>query len=186
VRKPTVTLYIREHGTQRYKRAKKDKFPEGTIFILRYALRPRRYRWETLKTCKSYGEAEVERSSRELEILRGKVLGKNEPKRDEKARPRPAQAPATDKTSPQNLDVLLDEYLSRGKFEGTGEAAEKDWRPRTLRAYSQAVMLFIDSARPKSRLDEIDGEDLKRFKIFLRQRKTSTAVAANRRRCTLL
>lgn len=48
----------------------------------------------------------------------------------------------------------------------------KDWRKHTLQCYRLALKLFTESC-PKTYIDEIDGDDLRRFKIFLRTLKTS-------------
>jgi len=54
----------------------------------------------------------------------------------------------------------------------TGKAAEKDWRKHTLQCYTLALKLFRESCK-KTFLEEIDGDDLRQFKIFLRSQKTS-------------
>jgi integrase len=166
VRPIKATLYIRERATQKYKKAKRNaSYPEGTIFVLRYATAPRQYKWETLKDCLTFGQAEIERRSRELDLLRGKKI-------KQKSRRCLAAKPKKDDWA---LDVLLDEYL------GDGKAAEKNWRPRTLRAYKQAIQLFMESVKPKICINEIDGDDLKRFKVFLRKQKTSVGKSIDGR-----
>jgi hypothetical protein len=55
----------------------------------------------------------------------------------------------------------------------TGKAAEKDWRKHTLQCYTLALRIFRESCK-KTFLDEIDGDDLRHFKVFLRSLKTST------------
>jgi integrase/recombinase XerD len=149
VKKIKVTLYTREHGTQKYKKAKRNViYPQHTIFVLRFA-----GKWETLNNCKSHGEGTLAAMEKEVALLKGEVV-----------KPRPKLK--LKRNDPQTLDVIVDEYLS------TGKAAEKNWRKRTLRAYSQALKLFLQSCTPKTRIDEIDGDDLKRFKVFLRRQKT--------------
>jgi len=64
------------------------------------------------------------------------------------------------------LDVLIDAYLT------TGKAAQKNWRRHTRQAYALALKLFLESCR-KSRLDDITGDDLLEFKVFLRKYRTS-------------
>lgn len=150
MRKIKVTLYTRAHGTQKYRKAKQNTtYPQGTIFVLRYL-----GKWETLKDCPSYQEGFVAAMQKEIKLLTGKV----EP-------PRPMSKPR--QNHPQALDVLIDEYLT------TGKAAEKSWRKHTLQCYALALKLFLESCKPKTRLDEIDGDDLKRFKVFLRKQTTS-------------
>jgi len=150
VKKIKVTLYTREHGTQKYKKAKRNVvYPQGAIFVLRYG-----GKWETLKKCESYGEGTLAALEKEVALLKGDVV-----------KLRPKVKPKRNDT--QALDVLIDEYLS------TGKAVEKNWRKRTLQAYSQALKLFLQFCTLKARLDEIDGDDLKRFKVYLRRQKTS-------------
>ena len=54
----------------------------------------------------------------------------------------------------------------------TGKAAQKDWRKHTLQCYTLALKLFTESCK-KTFLDEINGDDLRPFKVHLRQQKTS-------------
>ena len=55
----------------------------------------------------------------------------------------------------------------------TGKAAEKDWRKHTLQCYALGLKLFRDSCN-KIYMEEINGDDLRQFKVFLRQQRTST------------
>jgi integrase/recombinase XerD len=64
------------------------------------------------------------------------------------------------------LDDAIRIYLT------TGKAAEKDWRRHTLQCYTLALKLFTESCK-KTHMDEIDGDDLRAFKVFLRKQKTS-------------
>jgi hypothetical protein len=54
----------------------------------------------------------------------------------------------------------------------TGKAAQKDWRKHTRQCYTLALKLFTESCQ-KTYMDEIDGDDLRVFKVFLRKQKTS-------------
>lgn len=67
----------------------------------------------------------------------------------------------------RRLDDAIKIYLS------TGKAAEKDWQRHTWQAYTQGLNLFTESCK-KTFLEEIDGQDLRAFKIFLRHQVTST------------
>jgi integrase/recombinase XerD len=72
------------------------------------------------------------------------------------------------------VDNAIHEYLT------TGKAAEKDWRKHTLQCYTLALRLFTQSCK-KIYLHEIDGDDLRRFKIFLRSQVTSIGKKIDRR-----
>lgn len=145
MRKTKVTLYIRHHKTQKYEQAENTIYPHGTIFVLRYA-----GKWETLRNCTSYQEGYMAAMQKEIDLLVGKV----EPPRP-KLKPKDSQA----------LDVLIDVYLT------TGKAAEKNWRKHTLQAYALSLKLFCESCK-KTRLEEIEGDDLRAFKVFLRKYRT--------------
>ena len=54
----------------------------------------------------------------------------------------------------------------------TGKAAQKDWRKHTRQCYTLALKLFTESCQ-KTYMDEIDGDDLRVFKVFLRKQRTS-------------
>jgi hypothetical protein len=61
-----VSLYVREHGTRRYKPAKRNKsYSADTTYVLRYGST-----WETL-TVDNLSDATAKRIERELELLRG-------------------------------------------------------------------------------------------------------------------
>jgi len=55
----------------------------------------------------------------------------------------------------------------------TGKAAQKDWRKHTRQCYTLALKLFTESCK-KSHMDEINGDDLRTFKVDLRKLKIST------------
>ena len=146
-----VTLYIRNHSTRRYEKVKpRTTYPMGTIFVLRYG-----GKWETLKDCTEINEARVAAKRKEIDLLTGAI----EPLR----LMRTVQDAAA-------LDVLIDKYLSNGC------AAQKNWRKHTRQAYALGLKLFLQSLKScgKTRLDEIDGDDLRQFVAFLRTYRTST------------
>src|ERR1017187_6173477 len=58
-----VTLYTRDRSTRQFHRARNRNYPEGTIFVLRYA-----GRWETLKAL-NFTEATVAARSKEIDLL---------------------------------------------------------------------------------------------------------------------
>jgi integrase/recombinase XerD len=66
------------------------------------------------------------------------------------------------------LDVLVDKYLDVQD----GRAAQRNWRKHTLQCYRLGLKLFMQSCMPKTRLEEIDGDDLRNFKVFLRKYRT--------------
>jgi integrase/recombinase XerD len=70
--------------------------------------------------------------------------------------------------------VAISEYMT------TGKAAQKDWRKHTRQCYTLALKLFTESCK-KTYMDEIDGDDLKRFKVYLRSLKTSIGKNIDRR-----
>ena len=67
------------------------------------------------------------------------------------------------------LDDAVRIYLT------TGKAAEKDWRKHTVQCYKLALKLFRESCE-KVYMDEIMGEDLRQFKVFLRQQQTTVGT----------
>ena len=71
------------------------------------------------------------------------------------------------------LDAAVTEYLT------TGKAAEKNWRKHTLQCYTLGLKLFRESCS-KTYLNEIDGDDLRRFKVFLRKQQTQTKTVTKR------
>jgi integrase/recombinase XerD len=75
------------------------------------------------------------------------------------AKPRSVRAPT--------LDEAITEYLT------TGKAAEKNWRKHTLQCYTLALRLFRESCS-KTYLNDVDGDDLRRFKVFLRKQQART------------
>jgi hypothetical protein len=62
----------------------------------------------------------------------------------------------------------------------TGKAAQKDWRKHTRQCYTLGLKLFTESCQ-KTYMDEIDGDDLRVFKVFLRKQKTSVGKNIDRR-----
>jgi len=74
-------------------------------------------------------------------------------------KPQPARA--------TTLDAAIAEYLT------TGKAAEKNWRKHTRQCYTLGLKLFRESCS-KVYLNEIDGNDLRQFKVFLRKQQTRT------------
>ena len=152
MRKVKVTLYTREHGTQRYVRVKRNtEIRKDTIFVLRYA-----GEWETLKDCTSIASATARQIQKELELFRGL------------SQPKP-QPTVKIKNDPQSLDVLIDKYLSE-------RAAQRNWRKHTRQAYALGLKLFLQSLQSsgKTRRDEIEGDDLRNYAAFLRKYRTST------------
>lgn len=71
------------------------------------------------------------------------------------------------------LDTAIQEYLT------TGKAAEKNWRRHTVQCYTLGLKLFRESCS-KTYLNEIDGDDLRRFKVFLRKQQTQTKTFKKR------
>jgi integrase/recombinase XerD len=148
LKKVKVTLYIRHHSTQKLEVAEHQPYPMGTIFVLRYA-----GKWETLKNCTSYQEGFVAAMQKQIELFTGTA---------------PAPRPKPKKNDAGALDVLLDKYLDTKD----GMAAQRNWRRHTLQCYRLGLKLFMQSCTPKTRLEEIDGDDLRNFKVFLRKYRT--------------
>jgi len=71
------------------------------------------------------------------------------------------------------IDEAINEYLT------TGKAAEKNWRKHTRQTYTLALKLFRESCS-KTYLNEVDGDDLRRFKVFLRKQQTQTKTVKKR------
>ena len=84
----------------------------------------------------------------------------------------PSQAVKPQPARAKTLDEAITEYLT------TGKAAEKNWRKHTRQAYTLGLGLFRDSCS-KTYLNDIDGDDLRRFKVFLRKQQTQTKTVKN-------
>jgi hypothetical protein len=120
VKEVKVTLYTREHGTQRYKKAKKHTvYPPGTTFVLRYL-----GKWETIE-CASYGAGYAAALNKQIELFTGK------------GEPTPRKFKPSD---PESLDVVIDNYLVK-------TASEKNWRKHTLQCYTLGLKLFRQSCK---------------------------------------
>jgi hypothetical protein len=64
-----VTLYVREHGTRRCRKAKPERtYPMGTIWVLRYGST-----WETLPPNLNSIEAVAAKMRKEIALLTGGV-----------------------------------------------------------------------------------------------------------------
>jgi hypothetical protein len=149
-----VSLYVREHGTRRCELATHKKiYPMGTIFVLRFGAK-----WETLKGDHTYQTAKTEAMRKEIDLFTGAAA---------KLAPKPIPKPKP--INPATLDNFIDKYLTSGK------AAEEGWSKHTLGCYTLSLRLFRESCT-KLFLHEIDGDDLKKFKVFLRQQKTSVPL----------
>ena len=90
MRTATVSLYVREHASRKYRKANKKFYEPGTIFVLRYD-----GRWETVGEV-SLVEAERARLNRACSLLEGWT-------------PEPAPKP---KAAVLMLDRAMDQYLS--------------------------------------------------------------------------
>ena len=145
-----VTLYVRPtKGNRTPQRVKSgDIYPMGTVYVLRLGSK-----WETVD-CDNTSEARVAALRKEIELHTGKIEA-----------PRPKRRPKVKDDGA--LDVLIDKYL------GDGRATQRNWRKRTLWAYTQALRMFCQSCR-KARLDDITGDDLREYVSFLRKYRTST------------
>ncbi|MGA2644905.1 MAG: tyrosine-type recombinase/integrase [Candidatus Sulfotelmatobacter sp.] len=80
--------------------------------------------------------------------------------------PEPVHRAVEAKKERLKLDDAIRIYLT------TGKAAEKDWRKHTVQCYTLALRLFTESCK-KTALEEIHGDDLRQFKVYLRQQRTS-------------
>jgi hypothetical protein len=74
---------------------------------------------------------------------------------------------------PMTLNAAIREYVT------TGKAAEKDWRKHTVQCYTLGLELFRESCT-KAYLDDVNGDDLRRFKVFLRKQQTQTKIVTKR------
>jgi hypothetical protein len=137
-----VSLYVREHSSRKYRKAKKRFYEPGTVFVLRYGST-----WETVGEV-SLADAERARLHRSVELLGGW-----RPQAKVKvAKPQPPQL---------LLDAAMDAYLSEIK----GSRKKK-----THQAYSVALKYFYESTGNKP-IEEITRTDLVKFSVFLREEK---------------
>jgi hypothetical protein len=82
--------------------------------------------------------------------------------------------------SPPTGETRLTVESAINTYMTTGKAAQKDRRKHTRRCYVLALKLFTESCQ-KTYMDEIDGDDLRVFKVFLRKQKTSIGKFIDRR-----
>jgi len=85
----------------------------------------------------------------------------------------PSQAVKLQPARAKTLDEAINEYLT------TGKAAEKNWRKHTLQCYTLGLKLFRQSCT-KTYLHDVDGDDLRRFKVFLRKQYAQTKTVTKR------
>ena len=136
-----VSLYVREHGTRRYKPVKRNtSYPADTIYVLRYGST-----WETL-TVDNLSDATAKRIERELELLRGW---------------RPNAKPKAETITVKVLDVAIDAYLHE---------VEATRKPKTHSAYKTSLGYFFESTGNKL-LNQIGRPELLDFVVFLREEK---------------
>ncbi|PYV67508.1 MAG: hypothetical protein DMG96_39095 [Acidobacteria bacterium] len=83
-----------------------------------------------------------------------------------------AESEALPHLNPPTEETRLTVESAINTYMTTGKAAQKDWRKHTRQCYTLALKLFTESCQ-KTYVDEIDGDDLRVFKVFLRKQKTS-------------
>jgi hypothetical protein len=146
-----------------------EHHPEAT-YHLRYK-REGKQAWEAVGT--DPNTALSLRASRMVplgqEVIVAKPFGKPSVPGTNVAKPEPDSMETA-----RTLDFAINEYLTNGK------AAEKDWRKHTLQCYTLALKLFNESCK-KTYVDEIGGDDLRQFKVYLRAQKTSIGKRINDR-----
>jgi len=164
MRMQEVSVYTRPHGGSRtpQKANPNEIYPVGTTYQLRYGSK-----WLTLKKgcpilnleedCPSVAEAQICAIRLRTLLFTGATAA---PQAQPRQKPKPEV---------QTVDKQIDNYL----YGTEGKAAQKDWRKHTLQCYARSLKLFRESCK-KVRDEEIDGDDLRKLKVFLRQQKTST------------
>ncbi len=143
MRHTTVSLYVRESGTRKYKKVperKRPDYPSTTTFVLRYGST-----WETLKV-DSLAAARAEKIQRELDLLHGG---------------RPTAKPKPERAALKMLDAAIDEYR---------DEIEAGRKPKTYSAYNVSLRYFYESIGNKP-LSDISRTDLVDFTVFLKEEK---------------
>jgi hypothetical protein len=132
--------------------------PEAT-YHLRYTINGKSV-WESVKGADPIAlrNARIHNLAHPLEAASQRLA--------EAVAPNPQAKPRKDRLT---LDDAARIYLT------TGKAAEKDWRKHTVQCYKLAPKLFRDSCE-KVYMDEITGDDLRQFKVFLRQQQTTVGT----------
>lgn len=137
-----VSLYVREHATRKYTKAKPNKiFPMGTIYVLRHGST-----WETIDA-KNWQEANVARLRKDIDLMQG-------------WRPTPKARPEKP-VKVLLLDAAIDSYLAEIK---SGR------KKKTHQAYAVALRYFFDCCGNKP-MKDISRGDLIKFSAFLRDEK---------------
>lgn len=145
-----VSLYVREHGTRRCKRANhRTIYPAGTIFVLRYGSC-----WETLPENLNFTEATVAALQKQADLLNGE-------------RPTPKLKPPK-KNAP--LEEALDAYLAKI------EALKSH---KTHLAYSLVLHSFVRSCGCKS-FEQITKGTLENFAVQMKNEGLSDRTISNR------
>jgi len=134
--------------------------PEGEYY-LRYA-----GKWEAVGNDSYVALDRFEQRKSELRHSAGGIPGAD-------SREQPSVAVRLQPARSKTLDEAIAEYLT------TGKAAEKNWRKHTVQCYTLGLKLFRKSC-DKTYLDEIDGDDLRRFKVFLRKQETQAKTVKKR------
>jgi integrase len=147
-----VTVYTRDHGTRKYRRAKPNvRYSSGAIYVLRYA-----GRWETLPEGTTWPQASVAALAKQVTFLEGAEV------------PAPAPQPRKRKNAP--LEEALDPYL---------ETVEKLKSHKTFLAYKLTLQSFVRSCGCKD-FEGITRGTLENFAIRMKEVGLSDRTISNR------
>jgi hypothetical protein len=145
-----ATIYTREPGTRKFKKARARFYADGTVFVLRTA-----DSWETLGTV-SFSEAQTTAAQRRLDFAKGframELAGTKQPQ------------PAA-KMNALMLDAAINKYFD---FIATKAVA-------TRKAYGRALRLFLRAVGDKT-VSEITEEDLAAFHRSISRSRCSSGM----------
>lgn len=145
-----VTVYIRQHSTREYKKAKPNiKYPIGTIYCLRYA-----GKWETLPEGTTWAQASVAALAKQASFLEGAEV--------------PTSRPQPKKNAP--LEEALDAYLAK---------VETLKSHKTFLAYALVLRTFVRSCGCKS-FEQITKGTLENFAVQMKNEGLSDRTISNR------
>jgi integrase/recombinase XerD len=160
-----VSLFIREHGTRRYRSENpKTLYPAGTIYVLRYTLKGKRI-WETLPTGTTHHSAKVLAMEKECAFLKGEAI-------TPLFKPKPTLVP---KPAFPASALMLDAAIDRYKESLTRRRKSE----KTINGYGYTLKEFFKAVGNKP-LADVKVQDLEQFVAYMNEQELSDRTVSNR------